>query len=44
MLLLRDAQQVIVARAAAPVRDITMARLERLRDDLAHVFGRTGME
>ena len=36
--------QVVVARTAVPVRDITTAKLERLRDDLAPVFGREWME
>lgn len=42
LLLLYDASQTVVARATVPVRDITAAKLERLRDDLAPVFGRNG--
>jgi hypothetical protein len=44
MLLLYDGTQVVVARTTVPVRDITMAKLERLRDDLAPVFGKEWME
>lgn len=44
MLLLYDRNQVVVARTTVPVRDITMAKLERLRDDLAPVFGREWMQ
>ncbi len=43
MLLLYDGNQVI-ARTTVPVRDITMAKLDRLRDDLAPVFGKDWME
>jgi hypothetical protein len=43
LLLLYDGQ-VVVARTTVPVRDITMARLDRLRDDLASVFGKEWME
>jgi hypothetical protein len=44
MLLLYDSTQAVVARTTVPLRDITMAKLERLRDDLAPVFGREWME
>lgn len=44
LLLLYDASQLVVARATLPVRDITMGKLERLRDDLAPVFGKDWME
>lgn len=44
LLLLYDSSQTVIARATVPVRDITMARLERLRDDLASVFGKEWME
>jgi hypothetical protein len=44
LLLLYDASQMVVARATVPVRDITMAKLERLRDDLAPIFGKEWME
>ncbi|MGH3418774.1 MAG: hypothetical protein ACRDOD_04140 [Streptosporangiaceae bacterium] len=44
MLLLYDGNQVVIARTTVPVRDITMAKLERLRDDLAPVFGKEWME
>ncbi len=44
MLLLYDGTQVVVARTTVPVRDITMAKLERLRDDLAPVFGKEWMQ
>jgi len=44
MLLLYDGTQVVVARTTVPVRDITMAKLERLRDDLIPVFGKERME
>jgi hypothetical protein len=44
LLLLYDSAQTIMARTTVPVRDITMARLERLRDDLAPVFGKEWME
>jgi hypothetical protein len=44
LLLLYDRNQIVVARTTVPVRDITMAKLERLRDDLAPVFGKEWME
>ena len=44
MLLLYNGKQVVVARTTVPVRDITMAKLERLRDDLIPVFGKEWME
>jgi hypothetical protein len=44
MLLLYDGNQVVIARTTVPVRDITMAKLERLRDDLAPVLGKEWME
>jgi hypothetical protein len=44
LLLLYDRNQIVVARTTVPVRDITMAKLERLRDDLAPVFGEEWME
>jgi hypothetical protein len=44
LLLLYDSSQIVVARTTVPVRDITMAKLERLRDDLAPVFGKEWME
>jgi hypothetical protein len=44
LLLLYDVNQVAAARTTVPVRDITMAKLERLRDDLAPVFGKEWME
>jgi len=44
MLLLYDGNQVVIARTTVPVRDITMAKLDRLRDDLAPVFGKDWME
>ena len=44
MLLLYDGTHVVVARTTVPVRDITMAKLERLRDDLAPVFGKEWMQ
>jgi len=44
LLLLYDPSQTVMARATVPVRDITMAKLERLRDDLAPVFGKEWME
>lgn len=43
-LLLYDGDQVVIARTTVPVRDITMAKLDRLRDDLAPVFGKDWME
>ena len=44
LLLLYDSAQTVVARSTVPVRDITVAKLERLRDDLAPVFGKEWME
>lgn len=44
LLLLYDRAQTVVARTTVPVRDITQARLERLRADLEHVFGKDWME
>jgi hypothetical protein len=44
LFLLYDAEQTVVARSTVPVRDITVAKLERLRDDLAPVFGKEWME
>jgi hypothetical protein len=44
MLLLYDSNQVVVARTTVPVRDITAAKLDRLREDLAPVFGKEWME
>jgi hypothetical protein len=44
LLLLYDSAQTVVARSTVPVRDITVAKLERLRDDLALVFGKEWME
>jgi hypothetical protein len=44
LLLLYDSSQIVVARTTVPVRDITMAKLKRLRDDLAPVFGKEWME
>ena len=44
LLLLYDSSVKVVARATVPVRDITMAKLERLRDDLAPIFGKEWME
>jgi hypothetical protein len=44
LLLLYDSSQVVVARTTVPVRNITMARLDRLRDDLAPLFGKEWME
>jgi hypothetical protein len=44
LLLLYDPNQVVVARATVPLRDVTMAKLERLRDDLAGIFGKEWME
>lgn len=44
LLLLYDSNQIVVARTTVPVRDITLGRLERLRDDLAPVFGEEWME
>jgi hypothetical protein len=44
LLLLYDRNHIVVARTTVPVRDITMAKLERLRDDLAPVFGKEWME
>ncbi len=42
--MLYDSAQAVVARSTVPVRDITVAKLERLRDDFAPVFGRESME
>ncbi len=44
LLLLYDSDHVVVARTTVPVRDITMAKLDRLREDLAPVFGTEWME
>jgi hypothetical protein len=44
MLLLYDGTQVVVARTTVPVRDVTTAKLERLRDDLSPVFVKEWME
>ena len=44
LLLLYDSAQTVVAKSTVPVRDITVAKLERLRDDLAPVFGKEWME
>ena len=44
LLLLYDSSVTVVARATVTVRDITMAKLERLRDDLAPIFGKEWME
>lgn len=44
MLPLYDRAQNVVARTTVPVRDITRARLKRLRDDLEQVFGKEWME
>ena len=44
LLLLYDSNQIVVARTTVPVRDITMAKLDRLREDLAPVFGKEWME
>ena len=44
LLLLYDGAQIVVARTTVPVRDITRARLERLRDDREPVFGKDWME
>ncbi|HEU5386677.1 MAG TPA: hypothetical protein VFV73_12300 [Streptosporangiaceae bacterium] len=44
MLLLYDGNQVVIARTTVPVRDITMAKLDRLRDDLVPVFGKDWMD
>jgi hypothetical protein len=44
LLLLYDSSQIVVARTTVSVRDITMAKLKRLRDDLAPVFGKEWME
>ncbi|WP_093259303.1 hypothetical protein [Thermostaphylospora chromogena] len=40
LLLLYSQDQVVVARATVPVRDITMRALRDLEADLAHVFGK----
>lgn len=44
LLLLYDRAQTVVARTTVPVREITRARLDRVRDDLEHVFGKDWME
>jgi hypothetical protein len=44
LLLLYDSNHVVVARTTVPVRDITVAKLDRLREDLAPVFGTEWME
>jgi hypothetical protein len=44
LLLLYDSSQTVVARTTVPVRDITLAKLGRLRDDLAPIFGKEWME
>ncbi len=44
LLRLYDSSQAVMARTTVPVRDITMAKLERLRDDLAPIFGKEWME
>jgi len=44
MLLLYESDQSVVARTTVPVRDVTLAKLERLRADLEHVFGKEWME
>jgi hypothetical protein len=44
LLLLYDSAQMVTARTTVPVRDITTAKLERLRDDLAPVFGKEWTE
>lgn len=44
LLLLYDSAQAAAARSTVPVRDITVAKLERLRDDLAPVFGKEPVE
>lgn len=44
LLLLYDPSQIVVARATVPVRDVTVAKLERLRDDLAPIFVKEWME
>jgi hypothetical protein len=44
LLLLYDSPHVVVARTTVPVRDITMAKLDRLREELAPVFGKEWME
>jgi hypothetical protein len=44
LLLLYDSNHVVVARTTVPVPDITMAKLDRLREDLAPVFGKEWME
>lgn len=40
LLLLHNRDQVVVARATVPVRDITLRALRDLEADLAHVFGK----
>jgi hypothetical protein len=44
LLLLYDSNHVVVARKTVPVRDITMAKLDRLREDLTSLFGKEWME
>lgn len=44
LLLLSDSSQKVVARTTVPVRDITLAKLERLHGDLAPIFGKEWME
>lgn len=44
LLLLYDQAQTVVARTTVPVRNITRSRLERLRRDLEHVFGKEWMQ
>ena len=44
LLMLYDRNQVVVSRTTVPVRDITKAKLDRLHDDLASVFGKGWME
>jgi hypothetical protein len=44
LLLLYDSNQIVVARTTVPFRDITMAKLDRLREDLAPVFGEEWMK
>lgn len=44
MLLLYDRAQTVVARGTVPVRHLTPARLELLRHQLEHVFGKEWME
>lgn len=44
LLLLYDSNHVVVARTTVPVRDVTMAKPDRLREDLAPVFGKEWLE